>query len=84
MLRDRNAAVAHHLLEEILVHRERRRGDAGADVGDVGELEQPLHGAVLPEGPVQDRQDDVDLSERRERSGRGWNWQGPGWPCLTA
>ena len=52
--RDRDAAVAHDLLEQVLVHRERGRCDAGADVGDVGELEQPLHRAVLAERAVQD------------------------------
>ena len=31
-----------------------------ADVGDVGELEQPLHGAVLAVRPVQNREDDVE------------------------
>jgi hypothetical protein len=47
--RDRDAAVAEDGLEEILVHRERRGGHAGADVGDAGELEQPLHRPVLAE-----------------------------------
>ena len=51
---DRHAAVAQHRLEQVLVHAERRRGDAGADVRDAGELEQPLHRPVLAEGPVQD------------------------------
>ena len=50
---DRDAVVAQHRLEEVLVHRERRGGDAGADVGDAGELEQPLHRPVLAERPVQ-------------------------------
>ena len=71
---DRDAAVAHHLLEQVLVHRERRRRDAGADVGDVRELEQPLHRPVLAERPVQDREDDVDGAESsrasRPRPGR--------------
>ena len=34
------------------------------DVGDARELEEPLHGPVLAEGPVQDREDDVHLAER--------------------
>ena len=50
-----------HRLEEVLVHRERRAEHARADVGDARELEQPLHRPVLAEGPVQDREDDVDV-----------------------
>ena len=73
--RDGDAAVAHHLLEEVLVHRERGGRDARADVRDVRELEQPLHRPVLAERPVQDRQHDVDGSERRERPRRGRNGQ---------
>ena len=68
---DRDAAVAHDLLEQVLVHRERRGRDARADVGDVGELEQPLHRPVLAERAVQDRQDDVHDADRLERPGLG-------------
>ena len=35
----------------------------GADVRDPGQLEQPLQGAVLAVRTVQEREDDVDLSE---------------------
>src|SRR4029079_13459646 len=62
--RDRDAAVAHHGLEDVLVHRQRRAEDARADVGHPRELEQALHRAVLAERPVQDRKDDVALAER--------------------
>jgi hypothetical protein len=62
--RDRDATVAHDGLEDVLVHRECRAEHAGADVGDTGQLEQALHRAVLAEGAVQDREDDVDLAER--------------------
>ena len=65
--RDGDPAVAENRLEEVLVHAESRRGDACADVGHAGELEEALHRAVLPERAVQDRQHDVDLPER----GRG-------------
>ena len=68
MPRHRDAAVAHHLLEEVLVHRERGCGHPGADVRDIGEIEQPLHSAVLAERAVQDRQDDVDDAEPLERA----------------
>ena len=57
-------AVAEHGLEEILVHAERRRRHAGADVRDAGELEQALDGAVLAERPVQDR----EARRRRRRA----------------
>ena len=35
LARDGDALVAHHRLEEVLVHADRRGGDARADVGDV-------------------------------------------------
>ena len=73
--RDGDAAVAHHLLEEVLVHRERGAGDARADVRDAGELEQSLDRPVLAERAVEDRQHDVDGAERGERSGLGGNGQ---------
>ena len=40
-----------------------------ADVRHAGELEQSLHRAVLAERTVKDREDDVDLAERRRRGG---------------
>ena len=61
--RDRDPAVAQHRLEQVLVHAQRRRSDTGADVRHSRELEEALHRAVLAERPVQDRQDDVDLTE---------------------
>ena len=65
--RNRDAAVAQHGLEEVLVHAERGGGDPGADVGDAGELEQALDRAVLAERAVQHGQDDVDGAERLGR-----------------
>ena len=61
---DGDALVAHDRLEEILVHGEGRRGHARADVGDAGQLQQALHGAVLAERPVEDGEDDVDAAQR--------------------
>ena len=60
---DRDAAVAHHRLEDVLVHRERRPEHPGADVRDPGQLEQALDGAVLAEGPVENREDDIHVTE---------------------
>ena len=82
--RDGDAAVAQHLLEEILVHRERRGGYAGADVRKVRELEQTLHRPVLAERPVQDRQHDVDRAERRQRPALRRNGQRLRGPCPGA
>jgi hypothetical protein len=65
--RDRDAAVAEHLLEEVLVHAERGCGNARPDVRDAGKLEQALNGPVLAERAVQDRQHDIDGAERRRR-----------------
>ena len=63
-------------LKRSLSIAERRGGHARADVGDAGELEEPLDGAVLAERPVQDGEDDVHLAERLRhapspRPGRG-------------
>ena len=69
--RDRDPAVSEHGLEQVLVHAQRGGGDAGADVGDARELEEALHGAVLAERAVEDREHDVDLAERRGRRGVG-------------
>ena len=73
--RHRDLGVAHDRLELVLVHRERRAEHTGADVGDAGQLEEPLHGAVLAEGAVQDRDDDVDARKRRGDT-LGWDRQG--------
>ena len=62
--RDGDPLVAHHGLEQVLVHAERRRCVVGADVRDVRHLEQPLQPPVLPERPVQDRQHDLDPAQR--------------------
>src|SRR4051812_46143467 len=68
VVRDRHAAVAHDRLEDVLVHCERRAEHARADVGHARELEQALHRPVLAERPVQDREDDVDVTERRRHA----------------
>ena len=56
-------AAGHQLLEQDLVHAHRRGGDPRADVGDVERLQHPLHGPVLAERPVQDREDDVGAEQ---------------------
>ena len=56
-----DAVGGEHLLGHRLVHRQRRAEHAGPDVGGVGQLEQPLHGAVLAHRAVQQRQHDGDL-----------------------
>jgi len=57
----RYAGRGEHLLRHRLVHRECRTEHAGADVRDVGELEHPLHRAVLAHRTVQQRQYDGAL-----------------------
>jgi len=54
-------------LHHALVHADRRGQHAAADVGQVGELEQALHRAVLAVGAVQHRKDDVEAQPRHER-----------------
>ena len=61
-----------HQLHRRLVHADRRREHAGADVRHVGELEQPLHRAVLAVRTVQHREHDVEreAGDDRRRSTR--------------
>ena len=61
-------------LLDFLVHTHGRAQDVGADVRDTGEFQQPLHGAVLAEGAVQDREDDVEV-KRGRRSFRLCRWR---------
>ncbi len=55
---DRDAGVPQQPLGDVLVHADRRTEHAGADVGDLGQLQQSLHGAVLTVGAVQHRKND--------------------------
>ena len=73
VFRDRQTAVAQHLLEEVLVHAEGGRGDACADVRHAGKLEQALHRPVLAERAVENREHDIDRAEsgRSVRRGTG-------------
>ena len=58
----------HQLLEQHLVHADRTRLDAGADVGDVQGLQQSLDGAVLAERAVQNRKDHVGIGKAPTRA----------------
>ena len=51
-------------LHGVLVHGGGGAEDAGADVGDVGEFEEALDGAVFAEGAVEDGEDDVEARVR--------------------
>ena len=59
----RHAGGRHHLLEHDLVHAQRRRQHARADVRHVEQLEQPLDRAVLAERAVQDREHGVGVEQ---------------------
>ena len=61
---DRQAVRGEDDLHHPLVHADRGGEHAGADVGDVGQLEQPLDRAVLAVGAVQHREDDVEVQAR--------------------
>ena len=63
--RNGDSAIAQDGLEQVLVHAERRRRHACPDVRHAGQFEEALHGSVLTEGTVEDREHDVDLSQRR-------------------
>ena len=47
-------------LHHVLVHASRGAEHAGADVGDAGQFEESLDGAVLAKGAVQDGENDVE------------------------
>ena len=64
------AGGEEHALHGVFVHAGGGAEDAGADVGDVGELEEALDGAVFAEGAVEDGEDYVD-AERGGRTRRG-------------
>ena len=60
MLHHRNPALPAQPLHDVLVHRNRGRQHARADVGQAGQFQQTLHGAVFAEGSVQRGKDHVD------------------------
>jgi len=64
---DGQAGTGEDDLHVVLVHARRGREHPGADVADVGELEHALQRAVLAVGAVEQREDDVDLTEGLER-----------------
>ena len=67
-LRAADHGVVHHrepfrperALHHRLVHGRGGADDSRPDVGEPGQLEEPLHGAVLAEGAVQQREDHVE------------------------
>ena len=63
-----NPRLRHQLLEEDLVHAQRRGEHAGADVRHVEAFEQALHGAVLAERSVQHGEHDVGAVASRGRA----------------
>src|SRR3989338_4783970 len=66
--RRRQPGLQEQPLLHLFVHPQRRAEHARAHVGQVGQLEQSLHGAVFAEGAVQDGENDVE----RERQGRAF------------
>ena len=58
---DREVVRPEHGLHRRLVHPDGRGQDAGAHVGDVGQLEETLERAVLAVRPVDEREHDVQV-----------------------
>ena len=72
MRRDGQSRGEKQPLHRVLVHAGRRAQNAGADVGDVRQLKQPLNRAVFAKRPVQHREDDVEAGACTGlRCGRG-------------
>ncbi len=65
--RVRQVRCCECVLHRDLVHPDRGADDARAHVRQVGQLEQPLHRAVLAVGPVEQGEHDIDVecTERR-------------------
>ena len=60
VLDHRQPVPAAEPLRHFLVHRSRGRQNPGADIRQVREFEQSLHGAVFAEGAVQHREHNID------------------------
>ena len=60
VVHDRQARSPADPLHGVLVHRQRRSQHTRADVRELGQFEQTLHGAILAEGAVQHGEDHVD------------------------
>ena len=79
---DRDASITEDRLHERLVHPDRRGEHPRSDVGDAGQLEEPLDRAVLAVRSVQDREHDVErlrgtaAVERHECAPRGVGGKG--------
>ena len=73
----RDPCVCHQVLEHDLVHAQRTRKHTRPDIWHVEALKQALQRPVLPERPVQHREDDVDTVEP------GPELQRHGLPILT-
>ena len=67
VLHDRQPARGEQHLHHRLVHPDGCGEDAGADIGNVGELEQTLQGAVFSVGAVHDREDQVERQAGDDR-----------------
>ena len=70
VLDDGQAGLGEEALHHVLVHAGGGAEDAGADVGDAGQLKQALDGAVFAESAVKDREDDVERCSLRAGHGR--------------
>ena len=57
---DGQTCLREQALHHVLVHAGGRTENAGADVGDARQFEEPLDRAVFAEGPVQNGEDDID------------------------
>src|SRR5262245_23360074 len=61
MLDDRQAGGTEERLHDVFVHAGRRAQNAGADIGDIREFEQPLNGAIFAKGAMQNGEDHVHV-----------------------
>ncbi len=59
-LRYRDSGITKKSFHDIFVHTDCRAKDSRSDKGDTDEPEEPLHGTILAECPVEHRKDDIE------------------------
>lgn len=62
--RDRQPGIAQQTFADVLVHAHRRTEHIGADKRQVGHAQQPLQATVFTEGPVDNREDHIDMAQQ--------------------
>ena len=60
-LNRRDMVREHDILEDALVHPNRGAGHTGADIRQIGQFEETLHGAIFTIGAMEGREDHIEI-----------------------